>query len=272
MDASSARVRDGLRSVTRGTLYLLVATLVFVALSFVSRVLTVRSISPAEWSAFSWSLTLAGLLSAFGTLGLPNAIARSIPFAKTDDERRAMIRGTLLVGAIAGAAVTVTLAAVGPAIGARLGDALIGQALQFFGVAVGASIVANLIASIFQGYEDVTPNALFVQILNPLLFVVFLGSALVAGHGIAYWLALLAYTGASVATLTVSAVYALRRLPRYLPAGPAHAGAFGRLLGFAAPLFVAGILGSLTGNGDTVILGLYSPLAVGDYTVSLTLA
>ncbi len=272
MDVTSARVRDGLSSVTRGTLYLLVATLVFVGLSFVSRVVTVRSISPADWSAFSWSLTLAGLLSAFGTLGLPSAIARGIPYSKTDAERRTMIRGTLAVGAIAGAAVTAALAAVGPTIGARLGDPLIGTALQFFGVAVGATIVANLIASVFQGYEDVTPNALFLQILNPLLFVVFLGSALVAGRGIAYWEALLAYTAATVATLAVSAVYALRRLPRYLPPGPGHPGAFGRLLLFAAPLFVAGILGSLTGSGDTIILGIYSPLAVGDYTVSLTLA
>jgi O-antigen/teichoic acid export membrane protein len=272
VDASSARVRDGLGSVTRGTLYLLVATLVFVGLSFVSRVVTVRSISPAEWSAFSWSLTLAGLLSAFGTLGLPNAIARSIPFARTDAERRGMIRGALGIGAVAGVAVVGTLAVIGPMIGAALGDALIGEALQFFGVAVGASIVANLIASVFQGFEDVRPNALFVQVLNPLLFVVFLGVALFARDGLAYWEALLAYTAASVATLVVSAVYALRRLPRHLPAGPADRAALGRLLGFAAPLFVAGILGSLTGSGDTVILGLFSPLAVGDYTVSLTLA
>jgi O-antigen/teichoic acid export membrane protein len=272
VDPSSEHVRDGLTSVTRGTLFLLIATLLFVGLSFVSRVVLVRSITPNEWSAFSWGLTLAGLLAAFGTLGLPNAIARGIPYAHSDDERRSMVRGTLLVAAVAGAAVAIVLWLVGPLIGARLADPDIGVALQFFSVAVGATIAANMLAAVFQGYEDVTPNALFLQILNPLLFVVFLGASLLATRTLSFEEGLLAYAGACLLTLGLATVYTLRRLGRYLPPGPGHPGAFPRLLWFAAPLFVAGILGSLTGNGDTLILGLFFPASVGHYTVSLTLA
>ncbi|HXQ48574.1 MAG TPA: oligosaccharide flippase family protein, partial [Thermoplasmata archaeon] len=96
MDSSSTvRIREGLSTVTRGTLFLLVATLLFVFFNFLARVLIVRNIPPDDWSAFSWSLTLAGFLAAFGTLGLPNAIARSLPFANSDSERRSMVRWTL---------------------------------------------------------------------------------------------------------------------------------------------------------------------------------
>jgi len=278
VDSSSVRVREGLSSVTRGTLFLLTATLLFVLLTFVARVIVVQSISPEEWSAFSWSLTLAGFLAAFGTLGLPNALARSLPFANTDDERRAMVRGSLIVAAICGASVTVILWVVGPAVGNRLGEPDIGLALRFFSIAVGASIVANVVASIFQGYEDVTPNALFLQIVNPLLFVAFLGFVLFT-HGFAlpsgtlgYESALLAYAAATVVTLGLVTVYGLARLPRRLPAGPRDPPAFRRLVYFAVPLFAAGILASVTGNGDTLILGVFTPSSVGTYTASLTLS
>jgi O-antigen/teichoic acid export membrane protein len=269
---STVQAREGLSTVTRGTLFLLVATLLFVLLNFVARVVVVRSIAPNEWSAFSWSLTLAGFLAAFGTLGLPNAIARSLPFASSDSERRSMVRGTLLVGGAAGVVVTVAMFAGGPALGTRLGQPDIGLALQFFSVTVGSLIGATLIASIFQGYEDVTPNALLLQILTPLLFVVFLGVGLAAPGGVTLESALIAYTAANVLGLGVAVGYMLLRLPRRLPAGPTTPAAFPRLLVFAAPLFVASVLTSLTGNGDTLVLGVFFPTSVGPYSASLTLA
>ncbi|MCI4372963.1 MAG: oligosaccharide flippase family protein [Thermoplasmata archaeon] len=269
---STVRIREGLSTVTRGTLFLLVATLLFVLFNFIARVIIVRSISPDEWSAFSWSLTLAGFLAAFGTLGLPNAIARSLPFASSDSERRSMVRGTLLLGAAAGGVLAVTLYIAGPWIGARLGQPDIGVALLFLAVAVASLIVSNLIASVFQGYEDVTPNALLLQILTPLLFVIFLFVALVQPGGVTFREALLAYAASSALGLGLAIGYLAFRLPRRLPAGPGAPRAFPTLLVFAGPLFVASILSSLTGNGDTLVLGLFFPTAVGTYSASLTLA
>jgi O-antigen/teichoic acid export membrane protein len=269
---STIRIRDGLSTVTKGTLFLLIATLLFVLLNFVSRVIIVRSISPEEWSAFSWSLTLSGFLAAFGTLGLPNAVARSLPYAASDAGRRSMVRGVLYVGGAAGIVLAVVLFLVGPAIGAQLVEPDIGVALQFLAIAVAASIASNLIASVFQGYEDVTPNALIGQILTPLLFVAFLAVALLRPGGVTLYDALLAYAGSTVVALGISVGYMAMRLPRKLPAGPRAPGAFPHLLLFAVPLFAASILSSLTGNGDTIVLGLFFPAGVGTYTASLTLA
>jgi O-antigen/teichoic acid export membrane protein len=269
---STIRTREGLSTVTRGTLFLLVATLLFVLFNFVARVIIVRIISPDEWSAFSWSLTLAGFLAAFGTLGLPNAIARSLPFASSDDERRSMVRGTLLVGGAAGAILGVSLFLVGPLIGARLGQPDIGVALQFLALAVASQVASNLIASIFQGYEDVTPNGLLQQILTPLLFVAILAAELLLPGGVTFRGALFAYALACVLGLSLSVTYMFLCLPGRLPSGPRAAHAFPRLLVFAAPLFVASILSSATGNGDTLVLGVFFPTAVGTYAASVTLA
>jgi len=270
---SDSGVREGLSSVTRGTLWLLVGTLFLVGLTFVYRVILVRDISPGAWSAFSFGIALAGLLSAFGTLGLPSAVARNIPYATSDDERRGYVRGTLLVGSVAAAGISIALWASAPAIGRALGQPDIGLGLQYFPVAVACSIVVTLIASIFQGYEDVIPNALFVQVVNPALFVAFLGVAVFdPALGLSFTDALIAYALANALTLGLLIVYLAIRLPRHLPAGPRAPGAMGRLVRFAAPLFVVGIMATVTGSGDTLILGVYHASEVGTYAASLTLA
>ena len=270
---SGSEVRDGLSTVTRGTLVLLISTLCLVGLNFVSRVILVRSILPDDWSAFSIGLTLTSILVAVGTLGLPSAVARMLPYASTDPERRSIVRGTLIVGSLAGAASGVALWLAAPILGPLLGPPGTTLAFRFFAVGVGTTILATLVASVFQGYEDVTPNALFLQIVNPGLLVAFLAAAfLLPGHALSFLAALVSYAAASLLTLALSVVYLLRRLPRRLPAGPRAPGAFDRLLAFAMPLFVVGVMSSIMGGADTLVLGVYHPSEVGTYTATLTLA
>ena len=273
--ASRSAVQEGLSTVTRGTLLLLVSTLCLVGLTFVWRVMLYRSFpsGSSDLNAFFFGLTLAGLVGAVGTLGLPNAVARSIPYAATDAERRTIVRSTLIIGGVASVARAIVLWAFAGTIGQDLGQPAIGVGLEYFPIAVGTSIFGTLIASVFQGYEDVIPNALFVSILTPALFVTFLGAAIfLPPFGISYTDALLAYVAANALTLGLLVVYGLVRLPRRLPSGPQAPEALGRLLRFAAPLFVVSIMGTVTGSGDTLVLGLFHPEEIVTYTASLTLA
>ncbi|HTW56296.1 MAG TPA: polysaccharide biosynthesis C-terminal domain-containing protein [Thermoplasmata archaeon] len=265
-------LHDGLTTVTRGTILVIVSTLCLVLFNFLSRVLLVDN-PASDWNSFSYVLALTGMVSAVGTLGLPNAVARGLPYAPTDAERRTIVRSSLAITVGAAAVIAVGLWAAGPFFARSLHVAHLAIGLEFFGVATAASIVAGLLAAVFQGYADVVPNALFVQVLNPGLFLAFLGVAILwPSVGLTYSTALLAYVLASVVTLAALVGYALRQLPRRLPSGPGAPGAEGRLLRFAAPLFVAGAFLSVSGYGDTFILGLYAPLAVGNYTASLILA
>jgi stage V sporulation protein B len=271
--ASGSEVRNGFSTVTRGTLILIVSTLCLVALNFVSRVILVRSILPDDWSAFSIGLALNGILIAFGVFGLPNAVARTLPYVSTDDERRSIVRGVLILGSLTGGFAGVALWLAAPYLGPLIGPPGTVLALQFFAVGLATSILATIIASIFQGYEDVTPNALFLQIVNPGLLVAFLGAfLLLPSHVLTFYEALVGYAASSLLTLTLSIVYLVRRLPRRLPRGPGAPGALDRLLAFAMPLFVVGVMSSITGGGDTLVLGVFHPGEVGTYTASLTLA
>jgi len=270
---SPSGARDGLSSVTRGTLFLLVGSLLYVALNFIARAILVRSIQPDEWSAFYLALAIAGLVASVGSLGLPSAVARSLPYAPSDAERRAIVRGSLWVGGGAAVASSLVMWALGPWIAATLNFPDLLPALELFPIAAGTSVAAGLIASIFQGYEDVTPNALLIQVVVPALFVGLLFAVyLLPPRGIDFLSAVVAYVAANAITLGLTVFYALRRLPRLLAPGPAAPGALGRLLRFAAPLFLVTLMSTLLGSGDTLVLGVYYPHLVGTYGASLTLA
>ena len=273
MAGPSNGVRDGLSSVTVGTLLMLLGTLGFVGQGFISRVILARTLSPVEWGQFSLGLALAGLLSSIGTLGLPSAIARNLPFSRGDGERRSIVHSSFVVTLTSAVLVSFGLFLFGVYVGDTYGAGTLSLTIELFGVAVGLSILSTWIASVFQGYEDVLPNALFLQVVNPGLFIVFLIVALRTTSSAAFYTgALVAYVGAAVVTFVAIALYGRRRLRRRLPDGPRSPGASRTLFRFALPLFFVSALGFATGNADTLIVGIYHQASVGFYTADLSLA
>ncbi|MCI4329144.1 MAG: oligosaccharide flippase family protein, partial [Thermoplasmata archaeon] len=273
MAERSSGARDGLSSVTKGTFVMMIGTLGFVAESFVSRVLLVRVLTVSQWSQFSIGLTVAGLLSALGTLGFPQAIARSLPFESGDRERRTIVHSAFAVVIPAAFVVSGVMFLLSFPISTTFQAPLLGETFAFFAASVGLSILAGLIASIFQGYEDVLPNALYVQVLNPSLFIVFLLAAEGIGPiGLTYTNALLAYLISGVVSFVPLVLYARRRLPRHLPAGPRDPGISPKLVAFALPLFAVGVLSFSVGNADSLVLAGLDRAAVGQYSADLSLA
>ena len=219
-------VRSGFATVTAGTLFLLIATLLLVGFNFLARVLIVRSVTKSEFDAFSLGFTLTQVLVAVGTLGIPVAIARNLPYAATDPERRTIVRTAFVVGGGAAAASGIALLLSASALGRELGSPDLGMGLAIFALALAALIAATLIAAIFQGFANVTPNALFLQIVGPGLFLAFLALSLAGPPGrVTYLGALWAYTASSVVTLGALIVYTARKLPRGLVRGPGGPGA-----------------------------------------------
>jgi stage V sporulation protein B len=269
---SSLEIRDGLGTVTRGTLIVAVAGFLLVVFTFFSRVLLVRS-PAADWNSFSLELTYATILSTVGTLGLPNAVARALPHASSDAQRRTIVRTSILATLAASVALVAAIWLTAPALARDLGIPDLRLGFQFFSVAIAAALFSGLLAAIFRGYAEVLPNALFVQIGNPALFLLYLVVAAQRPFGgITYTSALVSYVAATATTLGLFVLYAVRRLPHRLPAGPHAPESRGELLRFTAPLFVSAVALVLAGQGDTVVLSAYHSTDVGLYTASLTLA
>jgi O-antigen/teichoic acid export membrane protein len=265
--------RDGLHTVTRGTLLMLLGTLVYVGSTFLTRVYLVRTLTLDEWSAFAFAVALTGLLASIGTLGIPQAVARSLPFAPGDDDRRTIVRSAsrLLVGSAIGC--TAGMFVAGFFLGAFYHNPRLAETLEAFSVAVGCSIVSTLVISIFQGFEDVRPNVVFVQILNPAAFFVFVFVVLHLSQGtLAFVEALGSFVAANALMIAGLALYTRRHLAGHLPSGPRAPAAARRLYMFALPLFLVGVAGFVTGNADLLVLGAFHYSAVGSYSATLTLA
>jgi O-antigen/teichoic acid export membrane protein len=270
---SVERTRDGLTSVTRGTLVMILGTLGSIAFTFISRVILVRKLTVASWGTFSLGLTIVGLLSAVATLGLPQAVARNLAFVSTPFDRRAIIRDSFRYLLPVTAIVAVGLFLFAFYIGPAYHDPQLSITLEYFAGIVALGVPATLIAAIFQGFEDALPNAIFVQVLNPALFIVFLlGTEAFLPLGKQYDGALAAYLVADVAVLALILLYYRLRIPRLLPAAAPTPGYGRRLLTFALPLLVVGVLTSVSGSADTLILGFIHRAEVGYYTATLSLA
>ncbi len=264
---------SGFATVTAGTLFLLVATVLLVVFNSLARVLIVRTVPASGWDAFSLGLTLTQVILAIGTLGVPTAVARNLPHAAGEAERRTVVRTAVVFGAGAAVIGGVGLYLAGPALGRALGSPDLGSGLGYFAVALAGLLFATLLVSVFQGFANVAPNALFLQIVNPGLFLGFLAvSYLWPPYRVTYGSALLAYAGAAAVALAALGVYAARRLPRGLLRGPGERETRRRLVALAIPLSVYGAMVSLAGSGDTLVLGAIHFVEVGAYSASLTLA
>lgn len=272
MDRRSTLDR-GLRSVTRGTLVVFVASLVFIAVSFLWRVVLVRTLSPESWSVFALGLAYVGLFATVGRLGLGNTLARNLPHAKSDTERRGIVRVAILLGIGGGFLASLSLYLTARPLGEYLGVPKLTLTLEWFAASIFFVAVSTLLASIFQGYEDVGPNAYFIQILNPTLFLAFVGfEAYLPFVPLSLDSVMEGYVLAAALTLILVGIYTWRRLPHRLPKGPRQRDTLTPTVALALPFLVVATAFYLSGWGDTLVLGAYYVPQVGAYAASVAMA
>ena len=264
-----------MRTLSRGTSVMLFATLAVVVLQFLTRVIVTRNVSAAEWGQFNLGLALASLLALIGAFGIPTATARSMAFEETYEARVALVRKALAVSVPVAIASTL-LVFFGAGILARpFGGGEMVQVFQLFSISIGATLLANVGVGIFQGLERAEPYAIFIQIVNPTLFLALTAALLYAGWGFSgvLWGYVLSWVGAGLGL----AMYSYRRLPALLhELSSAHfTGDESARVGFAAlsvTLFGVATLTYLTSYADTLILGLFQPAAiVGQYSSAMNL-
>jgi O-antigen/teichoic acid export membrane protein len=243
-----------------------------IAFTFVSRVILVRKLSIASWGTFSLGITIVGLLSALALLGLPSAVARNLAFTTAPADRRAIIRATFRYMLPVCAAVTLGLFLYGLVLGPVFHDPQLGITLEVFAGLVAFGVPASIIAAIFQGFEDALPNAIIVSVLTPALFIAFLlATEAFLPLGQQFVGALAAYLVAYIVALALLLTYYRLRMPRILPPAVPTPGYGPRLLAFALPLLVVGVLTSVSGSADTLVLGFFHRVDVGYYTATLSL-
>ncbi|MCI4327249.1 MAG: oligosaccharide flippase family protein [Thermoplasmata archaeon] len=248
------------------------STVLLLVFSFFGRVGLARSFGLEAWGEFSIGLALTGLLSLVALLGLNQAVARSISYERDPGERRALIRWGLLITGAASVVVSSLIYLAAPELAALFHNSGLTVVFRLFSTTVGFQMMAAMLASIFQGFEDSVPNAWFNGVAAPALFVIFLAGVLVFHWG--FTGALIGYTASQGVTLALLVVYTIRKLPARLP--PAEHVPLrprSQLWTLSVALWGVASLQFVTAYVDTLILGVFRPTtAVGLYSTAMILA
>ena len=263
------------RSISRGTSVMMFATFAVVILQFATRVLVTRHVSPDDWGEFNLGLALSSLLALLTAFGIPAATARSMAFEETYEARMVLVRRAVYVSIPIGVAATALVYLFAAQLAAPFGSPDLADVFRLFSISIGLTMLSNVLVGIFQGLERAEPYALFVQIVNPALFLGVTALLLFAGWGFegVLWGYVLSWVGAFAGL----AIYSYRRLPRLLrrlsaAAFTGDATARVSFVTLSVTLFGVAALTYLTSYADTLLLGVFRPEdIVGQYSSAMNL-
>jgi O-antigen/teichoic acid export membrane protein len=271
-DEIERRLQQSARWVGRGTTIMVSSTIVLLAAGLVARIAAARALPVAVWGSFNLGVSFTSLLSVVILLGLNQAVARSLAYEHDDVERHAIVRWSLIVSTVISTVASILTFVFAVQLAGVFHDPTLVGILQLLAISVGMGAITPVYAAIFQGFHNVVPNAVFNQILNPLLFAVFTVGLVYFGLGLLG--CIIAYVIADVAGLVGIMIYYDRRIGRYLPSVPvARRYPHPRLWSLSVALWGVASLAFVTAFADTLILGAYWPaLQVGYYSTAMTLA
>ncbi|MGI0052835.1 MAG: polysaccharide biosynthesis C-terminal domain-containing protein, partial [Thermoplasmata archaeon] len=144
--------------------------------------------------------------------------------------------------------------------------------LEILAASVGLGAITPMFCAVFQGFQDMLPNALFNQVLNPAVFLVLVVGLLFLGWGLLG--ALVAYLVADLLGFVACVFYYLRRRDRHLPRTTRAAARPPSVLWTSSiALWGVGSLAFVTAYADTLLLGAFRPAVdVGYYSAAMALA
>ncbi|MGC2288348.1 MAG: oligosaccharide flippase family protein [Thermoplasmata archaeon] len=264
-------MQESLDSVSKGTTILVLSTAAFLLLGFVGRVVAARALPVAAFGEFNLGVSFTTLLSIVILLGLNQALARMLAWEHDAGERRTLIRWAIGVSSVSSTVGSVAVFVFATQLADLFHNPALIYVFQLLAVSVGMGAITPIFASIFQGFHNVVPNAVFNQLVNPLLFVVFVFLLLYLHWGLTG--VVIAYVIADVVAFVGIVVYTAHYLPKIVPRtarGPPRPKPL--LWVLTVSMWGVSSLGFVTGYADTIILGVYhSALLVGYYSTSMTL-
>lgn len=267
-------INSSLKSTAKGTILVFFGMVASILLWFATKVLIVRNITTEELGLYSIVIGAGGLVAAFAALGIQEGITRyvSIFLGRGEDVKAASIaRIAVRVGFIS-AFISMLILALFSGLAAKyvFYKPEIQTPLIIISLFVFSSVMVNIILGALRGYNVMRPRVLFVDIGQPLSFLILL--IFLFMFRISVLSISIAYSAAMFIVFVSLTVYYSNRIG--LQAGHSVLDvSAGELLRFSVPLLIVNILGIVLTWCDTLMLGRYAPAEeAGIYNVAMTLA
>lgn len=243
----------------KGGIWAVLSRVVAIGLGLIFNVLLARMLSPSEMGTFFLALSLTGIFSVFGAMGLPQVVVRlvaeSISVGLTGRAKQSIQRATLL--ALAGGVVIALSFYLG------VGDLLASQVLHSNGLhliigLIALSIVVNSVQGVvgetYRGFHDIRAASIIASVLPQAIVVVFL--ALLWSNGVHANLQLIfgMTLASSVVTLFAAGAFLRKRVSDLRGTGTA---AYGELVSIGWPLCLSQVAIFSANQADLWIVGAF---------------
>ena len=271
----SETVKASLKTAARGTAFVFAGMVATNLLWFVSRLLVVRNLSREDLGIYTLIVAIVSIISMIASLGLWEGSTRYISvFLGQDrkDDAEAVRRASLRTGAIAGAA-----ACAGIFLFADISSRHVfykpelAMPLMVTSFFVPAYVMALIMASVHRARGEMGPRVYFMEIGQPLLFLVLL--CLIIFLGMPFMSVMYAYVLSMCGSCALIALYGFRRSrtrPFARGGGNAHVR---ELLKFSVPVMLVEVVFLIFRWADSLMLGRYGTAGeVGVYSVGISLA
>ncbi len=267
-EGDSLLLKSAISSVTSGTIITMMGTIGFLILSLAWRLLIVRLITVEQWGEMSIAFALIALITSLAPLGVQAAVARGISYEREEDQRGIVYSG-MLVTAASGLAFTAAFYLLASTVAGVFRDPQLIPVIQILSPSIFLAMIIGTVSSVFQGYQNTFPYAVFVNILPNVLSI---GLALFFYYlGLGFMGILYSAVLNSVLVAIILLPYSRSRLKRYLRPGPRKM-KVKMLIAFGLPLVIVTSLNSLMAYADTLFLGFFrNETLVGFYSAGITL-
>jgi len=270
----SEAVTSSLKSAAKGTALVFAGMMVSHSLMFAIRLLIVRSLSREDLGIYSLSLGIVSVVSLFASLGLWEGSTRYISIfvgQNRNDDAEEVERSSLRIGFMSGTLICAAVLLFSGVVSRHIFyKPELTEPLMVISFFIPAQVITIILASILRGHGIIRYNVYFMDIGQPLLFIILLSVIFLVG--LPFISVIYAYVFSMAAACIILARYG------YLKTG--HKLVFwkpGRyatdLLKFSVPVLSIDLMYILFRWTDTMILGRYaSAEEVGVYSVSVSLA
>jgi len=266
-------VRESLKSAVKGTALVFVGTIISIGVWFVTKILIVRHVTKEELGMYSLAVAIVSIIALIAGAGLQDGTTRYISMFLAEGRKKQALgiaRSAILIGISTG-----VFSSLGVYFFAGFAANDLFYMPEFAPVLKAAAafcfffVYTNVLVGIIRGYGDIRPRVYFLNIGQPVFFLIFLGLSFLAGLpfiGIIYsYVLAIAFSWACVAFYGL-----LKQEASPFPASGATHGK--ELLRFSIPLLATAVMGMVFNWTDTLMLGRYTNAEdVGIYNISVSL-
>ncbi|ADT85093.1 flippase [Thermococcus barophilus] len=265
-------MKDELKKITAGSKLVLVGTLVWITLEFLSRVIIGRHFSSEEYGIYNLTLSIFTLSLLLATLGFQSGVPREISYysEKSPSKVDKLISTALIIIMATSVLVSLVLVINAENIAGIFKNERLISPLRVISLALPFSALSVTITAISRGFGRVKEQICFQNIFYPTILLILIVVVILRQYPFNYvfW----AYVGANY--LTFLALFILIWKIKLVKIGLLFDSKLGKeLLLFSIPLLLSSILGFVMTWIDTLMIGYYlSATSVGVYNAAAPIA